>query len=348
MPIADYEFWMRHALDLAKRGPATGPNPQVGAVILGPSGELESEGWHLGAGTEHAEIMALRLLREKLALSETAPLPQAYTAIITLEPCNHFGRTPPCSQSLIAAGIERVVFGARDIGAESSGGSAAIEAAGIEVVPGVLKFDAEELVESWRKLVAEGKPWVIIKWASTLDGRIAAADGSSQWITGPESRAAGHLLRSECDAIVVGTGTALADDPELTARRPDGSYYEHQPLRVVIGNRELPAQLRVFNDSAQTLRFRSRDISELMGELVKRGAKRVLIEGGPKLTSEVIRAGFADEFYIYQAPMLLGGERLALDAIGIENLADAKLLEVRELSRLGNDVFIRAKARQGR
>ena len=348
MPIADYEFWMRHALDLAKRGPATGPNPQVGAVILGPTGELEAEGWHLGAGTEHAEVMALRLLREKLALSDTAPLPPEYTAIITLEPCNHFGRTPPCSQTLIAAGIERVVFGARDIGVESSGGSAAIEAAGIEVVPGVLKFDAEELVESWRKLATEGKPWVIIKWASTLDGRIAATDGSSQWITGPESRAAGHLLRSECDAIVVGTGTALADDPELTARRPDGSYFEHQPLRVVIGNRELPQQLRVFNDKAQTLRFRSRDISELMRELVKRGAKRVLIEGGPKLTSEVIRAGFADEFYIYQAPMLLGGERLALDAIGIENLADAKLLEVRELSRLGNDVFIRAKTRQGR
>jgi diaminohydroxyphosphoribosylaminopyrimidine deaminase/5-amino-6-(5-phosphoribosylamino)uracil reductase len=292
--------------------------------------------------------MALRLLRERLGLSETAPLPAGYTSIISLEPCNHFGRTPPCSQTLIAAGIERVVFGARDIGAESSGGASALETAGIEVVPGILKFDAEELVESWRMLAGEGRPWVIVKWAATLDGRIAAADGSSQWITGPESRAAGHLLRSQCDAIVVGTGTALADDPELTARRPDGSYYDHQPLRVVIGNRELPSELRLFNDRAETLRLVSRDIQNLMAELAERGAKRVLIEGGPTLTSEVIRAGFADELYIYQAPVLLGGPRLALDAIGIESLSDAKLLEVRELARLGNDVFIRARIRQGR
>lgn len=348
MSISDYEFWMRHALDLAKRGPAIGPNPQVGAVIVGPGDELESEGWHLGAGTEHAEVMALRLLREKLALSDTAALPAGYTAVITLEPCNHFGRTPPCSQTLIAAGIERVVFGARDIGAESAGGASALESAGIEVVPGVLKYDAEELVESWRKLASDGRPWVIVKWAATLDGRIAASDGSSQWITGPESRAAGHLLRSECDAIVVGTGTALADDPELTARRPDGSYYEHQPLRVVIGNRALPQQLKLFNDKAQTLHLVSRDIRALLTELTNRGAKRVLIEGGPRLTSEVIRAGLVDELYIYQAPMLLGGERLAVEQIGITNLADARALEIREVSRLGNDVLIRAKVRQVR
>ena len=348
MPVADYEYWMRHALDLAKRGPLTGPNPQVGAVILGATGELEAEGWHLGAGTEHAEIMALRLLRAKLGLSDTAPLPAGYTAIITLEPCNHFGRTPPCSQTLIAAGIQKVVFGASDVGGQSSGGANSLAAAGIEVVSGVLKLESEELVESWHKLATEGRPWVIIKWAATLDGRIAAEDGSSQWITGPESRAAGHLLRSQCDAIVVGTGTAIADDPELTARRPDGSYYEEQPLRVVIGNRELPRELKLFNDRSETLHLETRDLDVLMRRLADRGAKRILIEGGPKLTSEVIRAGYADEFYIYQAPMLLGGSRLALDQIGISSLPEARLLEVRELSRSGTDVFIRARLRNRR
>ncbi|MEY3029541.1 MAG: bifunctional diaminohydroxyphosphoribosylaminopyrimidine [Actinomycetota bacterium] len=348
MALADYEFWMRHAIELAKRGPLTGPNPQVGAVIIGPSGELEAEGWHLGAGTEHAETMALGLLREKLGLSETAPLPAGHTAVITLEPCNHFGRTPPCSQTLIASGIERVVFGASDVGGESEGGADSLVAAGIEVVAGVMKHDAEELVESWLKLATEGRPWVIIKWAATLDGRIAADDGSSQWITGPEARAAGHLLRSQCDAIVVGTGTALADDPELTARRPDGSYYEQQPLRVVVGNRDLPPQLKLFNDRSETLRLATRDIDQLMTVLAKRGAKRVLIEGGPKLTSEIIRAGYADEFYIYQAPMLLGGSRLALDQIGIANLSEARQLEIRELSRIGSDVFIQAKLKSRR
>ena len=348
MPVADYEFWMRHALDLAKRGPLTGPNPQVGAVILGATGELEAEGWHLGAGTEHAEIMALRLLRAKLGLSDTAPLPAGYTVIITLEPCNHFGRTPPCSQTLIAAGIQKVVFGASDVGGQSSGGANSLAAAGIEVVSGVLKLESEELVESWHKLATEGRPWVIIKWAATLDGRIAAEDGSSQWITGPESRAAGHLLRSQCDAIVVGTGTAIADDPELTARRPDGSYYEEQPLRVVIGSRELPRELKLFNDRSETLHLETRDLDVLMRKLADRGAKRILIEGGPKLTSEVIRAGYADEFYIYQAPMLLGGSRLALDQIGISSLPEARLLEVRELSRSGTDVFIRARLRNRR
>jgi diaminohydroxyphosphoribosylaminopyrimidine deaminase / 5-amino-6-(5-phosphoribosylamino)uracil reductase len=344
--ITDFEQAMRRALELALNGPYQGVNPQVGCVILNPDGVVIAEGWHLGAGTAHAEVMALDELRETLGLAGKSgtegQLPPGYTAVVTLEPCNHTGRTGPCAQALLAAGISRVVYAASDPGAESAGGAETLREAGVEVFGGVLKLEAEDQLRAWLGSYRAQRPFVSAKWAATLDGRVAASDGSSQWISGPESRAATHSLRSRVDAILVGTGTVVADDPELTARKPDGSYYPTQPLRVIVGERDLDPGLKIFNDRAETLVLKTRSVVEVLTSLHQRGVKQVLVEGGPQLMSNFFSYDLVDELLIYQAPLLLGGDRGALRNIGAGNIAEAKRLEIKELSRLGNDLFIRA------
>jgi diaminohydroxyphosphoribosylaminopyrimidine deaminase / 5-amino-6-(5-phosphoribosylamino)uracil reductase len=344
--IIEFEQAMRRALELALNGPYQGVNPQVGCVILDPQGAIAAEGWHLGAGTAHAEVMALENLREQLNLvgksGTEGQLPPGYTAVVTLEPCNHTGRTGPCAQALIAVGISRVVFAASDPGAESAGGAETLREAGVEVVAGVLRLEAEDQLRAWLTANRLQRPFVSAKWAATLDGRVAASDGSSQWISGPESRAATHAMRSRVDAILVGTGTVLADDPELTARKPDGSYYPDQPLRVVVGERALSRELKIFNDQAETLELKTRSVVEVLSALQQRGIKQVLVEGGPQLMSNFFSYDLVDELLIFQAPLLLGGERVALANIGATNIAAAKRLEIKELARLGSDIFIRA------
>jgi diaminohydroxyphosphoribosylaminopyrimidine deaminase/5-amino-6-(5-phosphoribosylamino)uracil reductase len=313
---------------------------------LAPEGEIAAEGWHLGAGTAHAEVMALDSLRETLRLTGKSgaegQLPQGYTAVVTLEPCNHTGRTGPCAQALLAAGITRVVYAVSDPGDHSAGGAETLRAGGVEVVAGVLKLEAEDQLRAWLGSYRMQRPFVSAKWAATLDGKVAANDGSSQWISGPESRAATHTMRSQVDAILVGTGTVLADDPELTARKSDGSYYETQPLRVVLGESELPAELRVFNSAAETLRLKTRSLPTALAQLHERGIKHLLVEGGPQLVSNFFAYDLVDEVLIYQAPVLLGGAQLALSNIGVGTISEARRLEIRELRRLGADIFIRA------
>jgi diaminohydroxyphosphoribosylaminopyrimidine deaminase / 5-amino-6-(5-phosphoribosylamino)uracil reductase len=337
---------MRRALALALKGPSQGVNPQVGCVILNSAGEVVAEGWHLGAGTAHAEVMALDALRENLGLAGKSgaegQLPPGYTAVVTLEPCNHTGRTGPCSQALLAAGISRVVYAVSDPGQESAGGAQTLRDAGVEVVSGVLRIEAEDQLRAWLGASRMQRPFVSAKWAATLDGRVAASDGSSQWISGPESRAATHTMRSQVDAILVGTGTVVADDPELTARKPDGTYYPTQPLRVIVGERDLDPGLKIFNDRAETLVLKTRSVVEVLTSLHQRGIKHVLVEGGPQLMSNFFSYDLVDELLIYQAPLLLGGDRAAVTNIGASTISEAKRLEIRELSRLGNDIFIRA------
>ena len=205
---------MQHALALAQNGPR-GVNPQVGAVILSRDGEVLAEGWHRGAGTSHAEIDALSKLAPGAA--------RGATAVVTLEPCNHHGRTGPCSEALIAAGVARVVYAIADPGERSAGGGDRLRAAGVDVDSGVLADEATALLSSWLTVQRLDRPHVTVKWAQSLDGRAAASDGTSQWITGPAARADVHRRRAEADAIVAGTGTVLADDPALTARTADGS-----------------------------------------------------------------------------------------------------------------------------
>jgi diaminohydroxyphosphoribosylaminopyrimidine deaminase/5-amino-6-(5-phosphoribosylamino)uracil reductase len=329
-----YEEAMRRALQLALKGPAFGVNPQVGAVILDESGAVVAEGWHEGAGTPHAEVVAL----SKLSL----PLPAGYTAVVTLEPCNHTGRTGPCAQALIAAGISRVVFASADPGVESGAGAKTLRDAGVEVISGVLESLADDQARVWLISAQNQRPFVTLKWAQSLDGRAAAADGSSQWISGPESREHAHKLRSEIDAILVGTGTVLADNPSLTARKADGSLYSHQPLRVVLGNSTLPSGLRAFDDTAETLRIRNSDLQVLLADLYSQGVKHLMVEGGPSVASSFVQAGLVDEFVTYIAPQLIGGPGLAVRDLGISSMTEAIQLRFVETRSLGADLYVRA------
>ena len=342
--VNNFELAMRRALELAANGPAFGANPRVGAVILDAAGVAVAEGWHRGAGTAHAEVDALSQLTH--LLDSAGHLPSGFTAVVTLEPCNHTGRTGPCSQALIAAGISRVVFAGDDPGQSSAGGAATLEAAGVEVIRGVLTAESEELNRIWLTAMRQGRPFVTLKWASSLDGRAAAEDGTSKWISGPESRIESHYRRSQVDAILVGTGTALADDPELTARKPDGTLYEHQPLRVILGERDLPDTLRVFNDDAETLALHTQSIHGALAELFDRGIRHVWVEGGPRVASKFVKFGLVNEFIIYLAPMLIGGDRTALKNIGVESMPDAKHLKILETKPLGQDIFIRATTKE--
>ncbi|MFM8927181.1 MAG: bifunctional diaminohydroxyphosphoribosylaminopyrimidine deaminase/5-amino-6-(5-phosphoribosylamino)uracil reductase RibD [Rhodoluna sp.] len=331
-----YEPAMRRAMELSLLGPKYGANPQVGAVILDENLNIIAEGFHNGAGTEHAEVSAL---------SKLSTVPQNATAVVTLEPCNHHGRTGPCAQALIDAGIANVVFGAFDPGLESSNGRATLEAAGIKVLGGLLEDEIKTQQKIWFTATTLGRPFISLKWAQTLDGRSAASDKTSKWISGNASRNHVHRMRSEIDAILVGTSTALIDDPELTARKEDGSLYEHQPVRVVVGESYLPETLRVFNELAETKIFKTRDLSEVLTNLYQAGMKHLLVEGGAKVISAFIAAGLFDEILIYQAPLMVGGGNVAVENIGVATMQEAIKLEFTELLRLDQDIFIRAVQR---
>ena len=327
---------MRRAFALARRGPR-GINPQVGAVVLSPAGEIVAEGWHRGAGTPHAEVDALSHL--------SADQLRGATVVVTLEPCNHTGRTGPCALALIEAGVGRVVFSAEDPGVHSGGGAARLRAAGVDVEAGLLAEEGVALIDDWLVSVRLGRPFITVKWAQSLDGRAAASDGTSQWITGPAARADVHERRAAADAIVVGTGTVLADDPSLTARRPDGTLHEHQPIPVVLGSRPVPPDAAVRRHPHAPI-FHS-ELSAAISDLRERGIQRLFIEGGPTVASAFVRAGLADEVLAYIAPVLLGGDRLALTDIGVPTLSDAPRLKVATVEKLGDDLLVVARPAPG-
>ena len=350
------ETAMRRALELAARGPADNPNPQVGCVILDPAGNIVAEGWHRGAGTPHAEVAALAALPD-----EWRTRANELTAVATLEPCNHTGRTGPCAVALSEARIGTVVYSVSDPGDASSGGAATLRSAGAEVLGGVLEPEGLELLASW--LERQGavsqklsRPRVTVKWAQTLDGRAAAADGSSQWITDPAARRDVHRRRAEADAILVGTGTLIVDDPALTARdenATDGLLVPaaDQPIPVVLGRREIAASARVNQHPALAahgldapLRFDGSDLEEHLTALHERGVRSVFVEGGPTIASAFIAAGLADEVLVYVAPALLGGPRLAIGDLGIESMAGIRRLSIEGIEQLGDDLLIRATA----
>jgi diaminohydroxyphosphoribosylaminopyrimidine deaminase/5-amino-6-(5-phosphoribosylamino)uracil reductase len=328
---AQYEAAMTRAFALAEKSPAFGENPQVGALLLDSTGRIVAEGWHRGAGTPHAEIDALSKVSN----------PAGLTAVVTLEPCNHTGRTGPCSLALIEAGITKVVYGSTDPGNASGGGALRLQEAGVETIGGVLADEADRLIAPWRTNAILKRPYVVLKWASSLDGRIAASDGSSKWISGSQARADVHLRRSRSQAILAGTGTILADDAELTARQPDGTMYPDQPLRVVVGKSEIPKSARVFSNASETVQVSGSE-REVLAQLFERGIRQVFVEGGPTLISSFVRERLADEFLIYQAPLIIGGPKTAIAEVGIENIADAIRLEIFETKQLGEDFLLRA------
>lgn len=321
---------MARALDLAARGPVPDPNPRVGCVLLDDRGRIVGQGWHHGAGSPHAEIEALRSLSGPAA---------GLTAVVTLEPCNHTGRTGPCSRALIEAGISRVVIGQTDPNPVASGGATALEEAGIQVVRGECAEQAAAINEDWDFAVRHGRPKVVWKYAATLDGRSAAADGTSRWITSPQARAQVHRERARCGAVMVGTGTALVDDPRLTVR---GVEVARQPLRVVVGCRELPADLRLFSDEAPTVLIREHDPAAVLAELDRRGIRRVWLEGGPTLAGAFWRAGLIDEVVAHLAPKLLGDGAPALAGAGVATIGAAHRLVIDEVSMVGPDISVRA------
>jgi diaminohydroxyphosphoribosylaminopyrimidine deaminase/5-amino-6-(5-phosphoribosylamino)uracil reductase len=337
---AKYDRFMRRALELAAQGPLTGGNPQVGCVLVNEADEIVAEGWHHGAGTPHAEVDALSKLP---TTADGRPDAAGLTAVVTLEPCNHTGRTGPCSVALLNAGVARVVYSLSDPGQRSSGGAAHLRAGGVEVLEGVLADDAEALLHPWLTAVARNRPWVTVKWASTLDGRAAASDGSSQWITGTASRQRVHEEREASDAILVGTGTVLADDPSLTARGDAGELMPHQPVPVVVGTRSIPDDAAIRRHPADLIETHSRDLAAILSDLDQRGLRRVYVEGGPTLASAIIAAGFADEFSIYLAPALLGGDRLAIGDLGIPTIGQALRLRLTAIEQLGDDLHVRAQ-----
>ena len=325
---------MRRALELAARGPAGGPNPQVGCVILDAEGRVVGEGWHRGAGTPHAEPDAL---------AQADGAARGGTAVVTLEPCTHTGRTGPCSRALIEAGVARVVIAASDPNPQAAGGAGVLRAAGVDVETGVLASESEALNRRWLHAVRTGRPFVTWKFAATLDGRSAAADGTSQWITGPASRADVHARRAETGAIVVGTGTVWADDPRLTVRDAHDRLLPRQPLRVVAGLTEIPPGARVLDDTAPTVHVRTRDPHEVLRVVAEHEVRHVWLEGGPRLAAAFLTAGLVDEVLVYVAPALLGAGPSAVADLGITSMTGILRLDVTDVAVLDGDVRITAR-----
>lgn len=321
---------MSRAVALAARGLGrTSPNPVVGCVVLDARGEAVGAGFHSQAhGGAHAEVRAL---------AEAGDSARGGTAVVTLEPCAHTGRTGPCSDALVAAGIARVVYAVPDPTEVASGGAGRLRAAGVEVESGLLADEARRGNEAWLLAVRLGRPHVHWKWAATLDGRSAAADGTSRWITGPQARAEVHTLRDQVDAVLVGTGTVWADDPSLDVRPAPADG--RQPMAVVVGRRPLPGGSRLVG---RAVTLATRDPLAALADLYERGVRSVLLEGGPTLAGAFLHAGAVDRVTAYLAPALLGAGPAALADAGIASIGEALRLELESVEQVGDDVRIRA------
>ena len=314
----------------------TSPNPPVGAVILSAEGTPVGEGATAPPGGPHAEVVAL---------GQAGDRAKGGTAVVTLEPCAHTGRTGPCADALLQAGIARVVVAVPEPTEFAGGGAARLRAGGVDVEAGVEQQAAETgALAGWLTGVRQHRPFVIWKVAATLDGRVAAADGSSRWITGEQARAEVHRLRATCDAVVVGSGTVLTDDPQLTVRDGDGRDAVRQPLRVVVDRRgRVPATARVLDGAAPTHVSRATDPAALLTELYDRDVRRALLEGGPGLAAAFLRAGLVDEIVLHTAPKLLGAGPSLVGDLGITAITGALSLEVVDVTRLGGDVQVRLR-----
>ena len=342
LPAAVDARWMARCLELAARERGrTAPNPIVGCVIVDGRGRVRAEGWHRGPGTPHAEADALAKLGGRA---------DGLTLYCNLEPCDHQGRTPPCAPAVIAAGVARVVIGALDPIAGHGGGARRIAVAGVAVTTGVLEAACVEANLPFLTWATKRRPFVVHKVAASLDGRVATAGGESRWITGPEARADGHTLRDQLDAILVGIGTVLADDPRLTVRDVAGG---RDPRRIVIDSRlrtpEAAAVLArakappIVATTARAAATRVRrleaagaevwtlpadragrvSLRHLLRRLATAGVCSLLVEGGPRVHAGLIAAGLADELRLYQAPIVLGDGPSWTDSIGLTRLARA-------------------------
>ena len=343
--------WMARALQLAALGQGrTSPNPMVGAVVLDAAGQLVGEGFHAAAGQPHAEVGALRQAGERA---------RGGSLVVTLEPCCHHGRTPPCSEAVIAAGVSTVVIAMEDPNPLVAGGGVArLRQAGLTVITGVMEAQAQALNRAFGHRQHHGRPYGLLKWAMSVDGRTALPSGDSQWISGPAARSWVHELRAGCDAVIVGGGTLRADDPLLTSR----GRRDPEPLRVVLSRSlALPAQARLWDqsvaptlvahgpeaagtwsaDGVETLPLPACEPLALLEALAARGCNQVLWECGPELAAAAIRQGCVQEIAAVIAPKLLGGEpaRTPLASLGLERVQDAAVMETTPPMTIDRDLL---------
>ncbi len=366
MSDRQHQHWMNHALRLAARGLyTTDPNPRVGCVLV-KDGAIVGEGWHQRAGEPHAEVLALR---------QAGGQADGATCYVTLEPCSHHGRTPPCAEALIKAGVGEVIAAMQDPNPEVSGrGTASLEETGIPVRTGVLEGQARALNPGFYQRMTTGRPLVRLKLAMSLDGRTAMASGESKWITGADARRDVQRLRARSSAIITGIGTVLADDPSMTVRREQiGDYPEgdlRQPLRVVVDpHLSTPADARLLQQPGKVLVTTASDdlgqaavleqagaevvvlpgaldtvnLRALMEELATREVNEVLVETGAVLSGAMLRAGLIDELVVYMAPLLMGDSARGLFHLpGLDAMADRIELDIRDIRAVGKDWRITA------
>lgn len=362
------EDYMTEALRLAKHAEGrTSPNPMVGAVVV-KNGRIVGEGWHRMAGTQHAEVHALNMAGD---------LAKGSTVYVSLEPCAHYGRTGPCAEALVKAGVSRVVIGMEDPNPKVAGkGIKILKDAGIEVRTGVLKEEAEKLNEVFLKWIQTGMPYVALKTAMTLDGKIATATGESQWISNEGSRQKGHELRDIYDGIVVGIGTVLADNPSLTTRLPDGNG--KNPVRIVLDSHcRMPLDTKMLHDgeapviiavteNAEEIRVKAVeetgarvvyagngphvDLKLLLKKLGELEICSLYVEGGAEVNFSFLEQGLVDRVYAFIAPMLVGGKtaKTSVGGKGIAHLKDAVRLIDTEITSIDGDFFITGRVKSER
>jgi len=352
------EFFMRLALREAQRGLGrTSPNPAVGALLV-KNGRVLARGHHARAGAPHAEVAAIRAAGARAAGADL------YT---TLEPCDHWGRTPPCSLAVLGAGVKRVFVGSRDPNPLVNGkGIRRLRRAGVQVVAGVLQGECDAVNAHWLRYITSGRPFVTLKAAVTLDGKIATRTGNSRWVTGAKAREHVHRLRDRADAVLVGAATALADDPRLTTRLPGGRGRD--PVRVVLDSRlRLPPRLHLFRQRSEAptvvahvsgrprprpgveyLRCRARrgrvDLGDLLKRLARRGVTHLLVEGGARTFASFLAEGLVDRVLLFISPRIVGAEGISWVAgPGAARMADALALSEVVVSRVGGDILVSGK-----
>jgi diaminohydroxyphosphoribosylaminopyrimidine deaminase/5-amino-6-(5-phosphoribosylamino)uracil reductase len=323
--VLSAEAAMARAIDCARLGLGkTFPNPIVGAVITSAAGEVLSEGFHQGG--DHAEVIALNAVME---------IPAGSIIYISLEPCNHHGKTPPCVDAIIDSGIKKVVYAVSDPNPIATGGAERLRAAGIEVESGIGEEQARLENRAWLTKIELGRPRITWKIASTMDGKVAASDGTSKWITGDLARTDVAQMRSQVDGIVTSTATVIADDPLLTSKG-----FGKNPVRIVMGETELSAKMQISNDAAETVLIKSRNFDDLLSLAEERGFNELLIESGPTFGTALLHANLVDEIVLFQAPTLLGSGTPSIGDLGITNISGRLDFEISDVEVIGSDLKV--------
>jgi diaminohydroxyphosphoribosylaminopyrimidine deaminase/5-amino-6-(5-phosphoribosylamino)uracil reductase len=322
--------FMSRANSLAIKGLGlTGSNPIVGAILVDQAGKVVGEGFHVGG--PHAEV---------IAISDAGDLAKDATLYVTLEPCNHQGKTGPCVEAILSAGIKKVIYGSQDPNPIAQGGAESLATAGIQVEQISNTSEVEKSNRAWLHKIRNARPFFTWKVAMTLDGRTAAQDGTSKWITSEDSRADVNLMRSQSDAILIGTGTALIDNPRLVPHDlPEPKNQRSvNPIRIVMGTREVPLDFNLHDDQAETIFVRSHNFSELIAFCNERGLNHVMVEAGSELGTAMLKAELIDELVIYQAPILLGAGKSFIGELGISNIAEKLKLTLKSSTQIGSDI----------